>query len=77
MINAAVMNAINIAGNAVFIYAFRWGAFGAGLATTLSRMVSVAVILYILRNPKRDRKAEGGKIKQLFDRREYETKDDF
>jgi putative MATE family efflux protein len=54
MINAAVMNAINIAGNAVFIYAFRWGAFGAGLATTLSRMVSAAVILYMLRNPKRD-----------------------
>jgi putative MATE family efflux protein len=54
MINAAVMNVINIAGNAVFIYGFHWGAFGAGLATTLSRAVSAVVILYMLRNSKRD-----------------------
>jgi putative MATE family efflux protein len=54
MINAVVMNVINIAGNAVFIYGLGWGAFGAGLATTLSRAVSAAVVLYMLRNPKRD-----------------------
>jgi putative MATE family efflux protein len=53
MINAAMMNAINIAGNAFFIYGLGWGAFGAGLATTLSRMVSAAVILWHLRNPQR------------------------
>jgi Na+-driven multidrug efflux pump len=52
MINAAVMNILNIAGNAVFIYGLGWGAFGAGLATTLSRVVSAVVILYMLRNPK-------------------------
>jgi putative MATE family efflux protein len=52
MINAAVINVINIAGNAVFIYGLRWGAFGAGLATTLSRVISAVVILYMLRNPK-------------------------
>jgi putative MATE family efflux protein len=54
MINAAVMNVITIEGNAIFIYGFGWGASGAGLATTLSRAVSAVVILYILRNQKRD-----------------------
>jgi putative MATE family efflux protein len=54
MINAALMNVVNIAGNAVFIYGFHWGAFGAGLATTLSRAVSAVIILYILRNSKRE-----------------------
>jgi Na+-driven multidrug efflux pump len=54
MINAAVMNVFNIAGNAVFIYGFHWGALGAGLATTLSRVVSAVVILYMIRNPKKD-----------------------
>jgi putative MATE family efflux protein len=53
MINAAVMNMINITGNAIFIYGFGWGAFGAGLATTLSRIVSAVVMLCMLRNPKR------------------------
>jgi putative MATE family efflux protein len=54
MINAALMNVINIAGNAVFIYGLHWGAFGAGLATTLSRAISALVILSMLRNPKKD-----------------------
>jgi putative MATE family efflux protein len=52
MLIAAVMNVINIAGNAVFIYGRGWGAFGAGLATTLSRMVSAAVMVWLIRNPK-------------------------
>ncbi|MDR0635879.1 MAG: MATE family efflux transporter [Treponema sp.] len=53
MINAAMMNVVNIAGNAVFIYGLGWGAFGAGLATTLSRVASAVVIMRQLRNPKR------------------------
>jgi putative MATE family efflux protein len=53
MINATVMNVINIAGNAVLIYGFNWGAFGAGLATTLSRIVSAVVMVWLLCNPKR------------------------
>ncbi|MHB9291136.1 MATE family efflux transporter [Hollandina sp. SP2] len=54
MINSAVMNVINIVGNAVFIYCLHWGAFGAGLATTLSRVASAVVMLYMIRNPKKD-----------------------
>jgi putative MATE family efflux protein len=54
MINVALMNVINIAGNAVFIYGLGWGAFGAGLATTLSRLVSAVVMIWLLRNPERD-----------------------
>jgi putative MATE family efflux protein len=53
MIIAVVMNVINIAGNALFIYGFGWGAFGAGLATTLSRIVSAVAVIWLLRNPKR------------------------
>jgi putative MATE family efflux protein len=53
MINAAIMNVINIAGNAFFIYGLGWGAFGAGLATTLSRAVSAVVMICLLRNSKR------------------------
>jgi putative MATE family efflux protein len=54
MINAAIMNVINIAGNAFFIYGLGWGAFGAGLATTLSRAVSAVVLIGLLRNSKRN-----------------------
>ena len=44
-------NILNITGNAVFIYVFRWGAAGAGLATLLSRVFCTTVIFYCLRKP--------------------------
>jgi putative MATE family efflux protein len=65
MINAALMNVLNIAGNAAFIYGLGWGAFGAGLATTLSRVVSAIAIMWMLRNPKRDISVRSYRLKNL------------
>lgn len=48
MINSAIMNAINIVLNAVFIFGFQWGVFGAVLATLIARAVACIVILYML-----------------------------
>nr|WP_257607930.1 MATE family efflux transporter [Thomasclavelia cocleata] len=48
MINSAVMNIINIILNAVFIFGFKWGVFGAVLATLIARAVACCVILKML-----------------------------
>ena len=48
MINSAVMNVINIILNAIFIFVFRWGVFGAVLATLIARAVACIVILKML-----------------------------
>lgn len=48
MINSAIMNVINIGLNAVFIFGFKWGVFGAVLATLIARMVACTVILKTL-----------------------------
>lgn len=48
---AIVSNLLNVAGNAVFIFAFRMGVFGAALATLISRFFSAAVLLTLLRRP--------------------------
>ena len=45
-------NIINVTGNALFIYAFKWGVAGAALATFFSRVFGTVVIYYCLRNPK-------------------------
>ena len=45
MINSAVMNVIL---NAIFIFVFRWGVFGAVLATLIARAVACIVILKML-----------------------------
>ncbi len=48
---SVISNAINVAGNALFIYSFKWGVAGAALATLFSRMFSTVVIYYCLRKP--------------------------
>ena len=48
MINSAIMNVINIGLNAVFIFGFKWGVFGAVLATLIARMVACTIILKTL-----------------------------
>lgn len=48
MINSAIMNAINIILNAIFIFDFHWGVFGAVFATLIARAVACCVILYML-----------------------------
>ena len=47
-----VSNVINVAGNALFIYGFKWGVAGAALATLLSRVFCTIVIFYFLRKPR-------------------------
>ena len=49
MVNSAIMNVINIVLNAVFIYGFQWGVFGAVLATlhVLSHVVSSYMYYHI------------------------------
>lgn len=45
MITALICNIVNVAGNAVTIYVFEWGVFGAALSTLISRIVSMAIML--------------------------------
>ena len=46
-----VMNLVNVAGNAYFIFALHLGVIGAGLGTLLSRIIGSAIILALLTNP--------------------------
>ena len=48
---SVICNGLNIAGNAVFIFAFQMGTAGAALSTLLSRIISGVVIFYFLRKP--------------------------
>lgn len=47
---AAVANAVNVAGNAILIYEYDLGVVGAAWSTTVSRILSAAVLLVLLRN---------------------------
>ena len=47
-----VSNVVNVMGNALFIYGFRWGVAGAAIATLLSRAFCTVVIFYYLRKPR-------------------------
>ncbi|GHU35638.1 MATE family efflux transporter [Clostridia bacterium] len=53
MINAGIMNLVNLTGNSIFIYGFKWGAFGAGLATLIARTAAAVIMVILLRNPNR------------------------
>ncbi len=46
MVVSMIMNAINISGNAFFIYVLDMGTFGAGLASLISRVVACIFMLY-------------------------------
>jgi Na+-driven multidrug efflux pump len=48
---AIASNALNIAGNALFIFVFKMGVTGAALSTLLSRIVYMTVIYAALRKP--------------------------
>lgn len=50
MVNSLIMNLINVALNAVFIFLCRWGVFGAALATLVSRVVGAVILLKMLSN---------------------------
>ena len=49
---SVISNMINIGGNAIFIYACRWGVGGAALATLISRVFSTVVVFYFLKMPR-------------------------
>lgn len=49
---SVISNIINITGNALFIYSFKWGVAGAAFATLLSRAFCTVVIFYYLRKPR-------------------------
>ena len=51
MIVSAVGNLLNIAGNAVFMFVFRWGVMGAALSTMLSRALQCVAILWFHHRP--------------------------
>lgn len=48
-----LMNILNVAGNAVFIYGFGIGTFGAAVSTTISRTVAAVLIFCLMFNEKR------------------------
>lgn len=50
MINSLIMNVINIALNAVFIFLCNWGVLGAALATLIARIIGAVIILKMLTN---------------------------
>ena len=54
MVNSALMNAINIVLNAIFIFGLGWGVFGAVFATLIARAVACCVILYVLGHSEND-----------------------
>ena len=45
------MNLINVAGNALLIFVFKWGVAGVALPTLASRIFAAVVVLWLLRNP--------------------------
>lgn len=52
MIVSVLSNIMNITGNALFIFVFQWGVFGAAFSTLLSRIFCAALVMYSLRKPK-------------------------
>lgn len=47
-----LMNAINIAGNALLIYGFHLEVAGAGISTLISRVTAALILIWVIRNPK-------------------------
>jgi Na+-driven multidrug efflux pump len=54
MVIAFGSNILNILGNIFFIFTLNLGVAGAALSTLLSRIISAAIILILLKQPKQD-----------------------
>lgn len=50
MIASFFMNLLNICGNALFIYVFKWGVSGAAWSTTISRFLGMLLLFVIISN---------------------------
>lgn len=50
MIASFFMNLLNICGNALFIYVFKWGVAGAAWSTTISRFLGMLLLFVIISN---------------------------
>lgn len=67
-----VMNGVNVAGNALFIFIMGWGVAGAAIASLISRVIACGILLVLLRNEKldihiiRDWKWDGRMMKQIL-----------
>lgn len=51
---SAIMNILNIIGNAIFVFGFSMGIAGVGLATLISRAVAGIIVILVIRNEKYD-----------------------
>lgn len=53
MVTSVAMNSLNLIGNALLIYVFKMGVFGAALSTLIARIVGAAIITALLLNRNR------------------------
>ena len=51
LFTSLLMNMVNISGNALLIYGFRWGVAGAGTATLLSRALGAVIMMVLIVKP--------------------------
>lgn len=51
---SVIMNIINVIGDALFIFVFRWGVAGAAAASLISRMIACFILLFRLKNKNLD-----------------------
>lgn len=49
---ALIMNAVNVAGNAVLVYGFHMGVEGVAIPTLVSRIVAAVIMITVIKNPK-------------------------
>lgn len=47
-----IINAVNVLGNAIFIFVFKWGVDGAALSTLLARAIAMVYLLWRLMRPR-------------------------
>ena len=50
MVASFIMNVVNVTGNAILIYVYKWGPAGAAAATLLSRVVASVMMLIFIQN---------------------------
>ena len=54
MVTSLGSNLVNVIGNAIFIFGFHMGAFGAGLSTLISRTISAVILFIVVMQKKHD-----------------------